>query len=631
MSMSDDADRAGTPKQQGTGLKNPFASTGADPNGGNTGAGLPGLAAFGQMQAYTAQTPQVTQPQARQAEQPEEQYAQQYAPEPETPPHAETPAQQQHYEAPAEEAGMASAAQGYAQGGEPDQAYHQPQDYALASDTDAGAAESGAYSHDANGLAQPAGMTDLAEAYRGEDDMQTPASLDNHFTAEDLQSYMSGQAAEAPEAEETFDFTGQMALQPFEARYDQHPEVSLGSFDEPGEQPFFHQEREGDADFLSSEGEEADDGQAPPPKEGKSRRALMFASGLIGALALGGALAFAWKTGGDTQIADGGSPPLIKADDRPVKVQPEEPGGKQFAHQNKQIYDRLEGDQKPEMERLVPREETAAETPASRDSAAAPAAPSPDSGSASGAPHKVRTLKVMPDGSVVVSAPPEGGAGEAQDAPQARNTQPSPAVTQETSNQLNRQPAPAQPGQQPSVPALPAPGSEMAGVAVTMPSEPQPQQADRTTVASVPQPSQQQAVAAQPARQQQQQQQQQQMTSDAAPAPMPQPKPAAPERQTASASPSQAAPSASSSGSGYAVQVASRRSQAMALAAFADLQQKYTSLLGDYQPLIQSADLGDKGVWYRLRVGPIGQKGQADSLCNDLKRAGLKSCLVRPL
>jgi cell division septation protein DedD len=69
----------------------------------------------------------------------------------------------------------------------------------------------------------------------------------------------------------------------------------------------------------------------------------------------------------------------------------------------------------------------------------------------------------------------------------------------------------------------------------------------------------------------------------------------------------------------------------MALAAFADLQQKYTSLLGNYQPLIESANLGDKGTWYRLRVGPISKKADAETLCRKLKGAGLRSCLVRPL
>lgn len=588
MSMSDNADRAGAQQtQQGTGLKNPYASTGTDQSGGKPATGLPGLAAFGQMQGYTAQTPQPTQAPPAQQSVPAES-APEPAPRTDYAPYADQPAEQ--LQQPVEQ----------------DFPYEQEQPFPqeesrTAPYTETAHAEYGAgadaQAFAGNGHGQSMNLADLAEAYRNEVEQQPAQESHYEFSAEELQSYMAGQADGEPEAErgEAFDLSQHMAVQPFEARYDQR-EVNLGAYDEPAEQPFFHHEQEGDADFIG--GDDADE-QMPPPKERKSRRALMFASGLIGALALGGALAFAYKTTGDTQLADGSGPPLIKADDRPVKVAPEEPGGKQFAHQNKQIYDRLQGGQKPEVERLVPRQETVADAPPPG------AAIAPSATSAPGTPHKVRTLKVMPDGSVVVSAPPEENAQPPEAAPPAQ------AATQMQSAQY----APSAP----AVPSLPAPGSEAAGVAVTMP----PAQADQTTVASVPE-AQQPNVAAQPA------QQPRQMSSDATPAPMPQQRPAAPARQTASASPAQT-PRTAATNSGFAVQVASRRSQAMALAAFADLQQKYTSLLGDYQPLIQSADLGDKGVWYRLRVGPIGQKAAADDLCSNLKRAGLRSCLVRPL
>ena len=77
------------------------------------------------------------------------------------------------------------------------------------------------------------------------------------------------------------------------------------------------------------------------------------------------------------------------------------------------------------------------------------------------------------------------------------------------------------------------------------------------------------------------------------------------------------------------VQLGARRSQTAALADFADLQQKYPSLLRGYKPLIQRADLGSKGVYYRLRVGPLDTKGNANRLCTRLKSAGLRDCLVR--
>lgn len=104
-----------------------------------------------------------------------------------------------------------------------------------------------------------------------------------------------------------------------------------------------------------------------------------------------------------------------------------------------------------------------------------------------------------------------------------------------------------------------------------------------------------------------------------------------PQTQTAAAT-SAPAPAAEPAAGGeqYVVQVAARQSQTDALAAFADLQQRYPSLLNSYRPIIQRADLGAKGIWYRLRVGPMSEKTAAATLCEKLKSAGMPSCLVRP-
>jgi cell division protein FtsN len=58
------------------------------------------------------------------------------------------------------------------------------------------------------------------------------------------------------------------------------------------------------------------------------------------------------------------------------------------------------------------------------------------------------------------------------------------------------------------------------------------------------------------------------------------------------------------------------------------MQQKYPSLLAPYRPLVQKADLGTKGVWYRLQIGPMTSKTTASKLCEDLKSQGLPECLV---
>ena len=83
-------------------------------------------------------------------------------------------------------------------------------------------------------------------------------------------------------------------------------------------------------------------------------------------------------------------------------------------------------------------------------------------------------------------------------------------------------------------------------------------------------------------------------------------------------------------GSGYLIQVRSTHTQAEALAYFADLQQRYGDLLGAAQPDIQTADLGTKGTWYRLRIGPPGSSAAAHDLCVKLKASGLKDCITAP-
>ena len=79
----------------------------------------------------------------------------------------------------------------------------------------------------------------------------------------------------------------------------------------------------------------------------------------------------------------------------------------------------------------------------------------------------------------------------------------------------------------------------------------------------------------------------------------------------------------------YFVQIGARNDREAAIAAFATLQQKYSSVIGNYSPSVRKADLGAKGVWYRLLVGPVENKSDADSLCQQLKGAGMKGCFSR--
>jgi len=86
------------------------------------------------------------------------------------------------------------------------------------------------------------------------------------------------------------------------------------------------------------------------------------------------------------------------------------------------------------------------------------------------------------------------------------------------------------------------------------------------------------------------------------------PAPAQPKQQ-ATAPADTTAPALASGG--FLVQVASYPSEADATAAFASLKQKNGALLSGYSANIKKVDLGAKGTWYRLRVGPFADKAGA--------------------
>jgi SPOR domain len=373
----------------------------------------------------------------------------------------------------------------------------------------------------------------------------------------------------------------QHALQAFDAIYDQPPQIPLGrtpQYAQESAPQAFYDGEQADADFLDeSQFMNPGEAEATPARKFsfRSRSIYMVGSALLGAVALGGALAFAYKQSGGAM--GGGEPPVVQADSRPVKEVPQQPGGKEFPHKNKLIYERLQNGDQPEAERIVPRQEELA-MPAMPGAApgAAPMQPPAvatvdDPNAADGGPRRVKTLVVRPDGSVM--PPPEAPAAPQQAAP--------------------AEAAPA-----------PAPQQQMAAAEPAMPAMPMPQAA--------PAPAPVAEAAPPPA---------------AAPAPAADPAsvaaiPPKPKVATADVAPAPSKPSQ------YVVQVGSKQNQTEALATFADMQQKYPTLLASYRPMVQKADLGAKGVWYRLRIGPIIDKSAATKLCGQLKSQGHPDCLV---
>lgn len=89
----------------------------------------------------------------------------------------------------------------------------------------------------------------------------------------------------------------------------------------------------------------------------------------------------------------------------------------------------------------------------------------------------------------------------------------------------------------------------------------------------------------------------------------------------------EAAPAAPASG-GFMIQLASVSNRDAVQAEWSKLQQRHPQQLGNLELHIEEADLGDRGIFYRLQAGPVSSKESADSLCASLK-AQQQDCLVR--
>lgn len=77
----------------------------------------------------------------------------------------------------------------------------------------------------------------------------------------------------------------------------------------------------------------------------------------------------------------------------------------------------------------------------------------------------------------------------------------------------------------------------------------------------------------------------------------------------------------------FSVQVAAFRSTTAAQAAYAGLLVRHPNLMEGQPVNVQKADLGDKGVFYRLRIGIFDNRGAAKAFCGELKQVG-ENCLV---
>ena len=77
----------------------------------------------------------------------------------------------------------------------------------------------------------------------------------------------------------------------------------------------------------------------------------------------------------------------------------------------------------------------------------------------------------------------------------------------------------------------------------------------------------------------------------------------------------------------YFLQLASVKSEQAAKGEWGRLQKSHAEILGDMDLKVQSADLGDRGVFYRIQTGPFPNQATAEDLCWQL-RAAKQDCLV---
>lgn len=341
------------------------------------------------------------------------------------------------------------------------------------------------------------------------------------------------------------------------------------------------------ADQQAGAGYEAHDtGEGMEDDAPRSRRGLLIAATLAGAIFVGGGLTYAYNS---LLGNPGGPPPLVKSAEGPSKVKPAEPGGKQFAHADSKVLGRL------------------TENGSSSDVDA--------SGS-----RKVATLVVKPDGTIEPPALTEPAAA-APDAPSS-SIQPVASVPGlSVVNVGGTALAPAPPAPAPPAPAAPAPAQQAAAqkpVVVNAPAAAPPKSPVAVSQAAPAAANSLVETAA--------------VDSGAVASAAPAAKKAAPAVKKVAAAPAVSAPAAAATGAGYMAVIASvpasAKSRLDALAQWADMQQKYGTVLQSKTMDVQEANLGEKGTYHRLLVGPPSSKDSANSVCSQLKAAGHTDCWV---
>ncbi len=101
-------------------------------------------------------------------------------------------------------------------------------------------------------------------------------------------------------------------------------------------------------------------------------KSWMIAAAVVSIALFTAVIWYAYKSGEETR----NPPPVVTADESPVKVRPEEPGGEQVADQDKLVLNGHEGEEAATEDKLLPAaEEPVARAPAAEEAAAPPPLP----------------------------------------------------------------------------------------------------------------------------------------------------------------------------------------------------------------------------------------------------------------
>lgn len=308
---------------------------------------------------------------------------------------------------------------------------------------------------------------------------------------------------------------------------------------------------------------------------------------IAAAVVLGGL----WIGVGDQIMAmitgDDGDVPTITAEGAPIKVRPESPGGMQVPNQGRLVYGVVDGSSaQPRMERLLPSPEKPVEV------------------------ENVLTRDVPETKAVVANTAPRGTAD-----PPLSST-PSASDVAALSEAPSPPPMPTATAPNSGAPRALTPQSNPTASASAPPPPPAPTAAPETAAAPPPPPVAPSAPS----------------TVATLPTPKPAPKPAPEPSSTVVASaPPASAKTPADLDKSYRVQLAAARSEPALRSEWDRLQSRNKDILGELELQVTRIDLGaTKGIFYRLRAGPLENATAAKALCERLKQRKLGCLVVKP-